>query len=91
VVRDFAQLRYGFVIWAWWLMLLGTLASTSWLALAVVVALPVAYFSWRRGGLRLGLYSLATWNVNAIGLLQGFVRPRRPADAPIPRRDLSPD
>jgi len=91
VVRDFAQLRYGFVIWAWWLLLLAFVLSGQWLAKAVALALPVAYFSWRRGGLRLGLYSLATWNVNAIGLLQGFVRPRRPADAPIPRRDLSPD
>ena len=90
VVRDFAQMRYGFVIWAWWLLLLGTLASGHGLALAVIVALPVAYFSWRRGGLRLGLYSLATWNVNAIGLLQGLVRARRPADAPIPHRDMSP-
>jgi glycosyltransferase involved in cell wall biosynthesis len=90
VVRDFAQLRYGFVIWAWWLLLLGALFTGHWLALVVVAALPVAYFAWRRGGLRLGLYSLATWNVNAVGLLQGFVRSRRPADAAIPRRDLSP-
>lgn len=89
VTRDFAQLRYGVVIYAWWAAILLTIATGHWLALALVVALPIAYFAWRRGGLRLGLYSLATWNVNAVGLIQGFVRPRRPADGPIPRRDLS--
>lgn len=91
VLRDFAQLRYGFVIWAWWLLLLTSLASGRWLVLLIVAALPVAYFGWRRGGLRLGLYSLATWNVNAIGLVQGFLRGRRPADGAIPRRELSAD
>lgn len=90
VARDFAQLRYGFVIWAWWGVLLAALVSASWTALAVCILVPVAYFSWRRGGLRLGLYSLATWNVNAVGLIQGFFRARRPVQAPIPRRDLSP-
>lgn len=89
VLRDFVQLRYGLVIYAWWLFLLLAALNGSWLALAVIAAVPVAYFSWRRGGLRLGLYSLASWNLNAIGLLQGLVRKRRPAQATIPRRDLS--
>ncbi|MBB4857246.1 glycosyltransferase involved in cell wall biosynthesis [Novosphingobium chloroacetimidivorans] len=89
VARDFAQLRYGVVIYAWWLAMLLAVATGQWLALAIVVALPIAYFAWRRGGLRLGLYSLATWNVNAIGLIQGFLRPRRPAAQAIPRRDVS--
>jgi glycosyltransferase involved in cell wall biosynthesis len=90
ILRNFSQLRYGFVIWAWWLLLAAALVAGQWLALGAIVALPIAYFTWRRGGLRLGLYSLATWNVNAIGLVQGFLRKRRPADAAIPRRDLSP-
>lgn len=90
VLRSFSQLRFGFVIWAWWLLMAGTIVAGYWLALMLIGAVPVAYFTWRRGGLRLGLYSLATWNVNAIGLLQGFLRKRRPSHEPIPRRDLSP-
>ncbi|WP_288487423.1 glycosyltransferase [uncultured Novosphingobium sp.] len=89
VLRDFAQLRFGIVIYAWWVLLALCLAGGWWLGLAAIVALPVGYFSWRRGGLRLGLYSLATWNVNAIGLIQGFFRPRRPALEPIGCNDLS--
>jgi glycosyltransferase involved in cell wall biosynthesis len=89
VLRNFSQLRYGFVIWVWWLLLIGCIAAGQWLALALIVALPVAYFTWRRGGLRLGLYSLATWNVSAIGLVQGFLRKRRAPDEAIPRRELS--
>lgn len=89
VLRDFSQLRFGFVIWAWWLLLVTAIVAGQWLALAMILALPVCYFAWRRGGLRLGLYSLATWNVSAIGLVQGLLRRRRAADGAIPLRDLS--
>lgn len=76
VVRDFSQLRNGIAVWGWWTALLGSLLIGSWTALTALIAIPVAFLTWRRGSLRLGCYSLATWNVNAIGLLQGLVRPR---------------
>jgi len=89
VIRDFSQLRFGLAMWAWWLVLLTTLAEGQWAAFLLFLAVPVAYLAWRRGGLRLGAYSLVTWNVTAIGLAQGLLRRRRPTREPIPCRDLS--
>lgn len=89
IVGSFAQLRYSAAVYAWWLALLVMLALGSVPAFLVILALPLAFLTWRRGTLRVGLYSLATWNVIAIGLLQGIVRPRRAPDAPVPATDLS--
>lgn len=100
VLRDFAQLRFGVAILGWWAALLictllpglGLGFGLGWahagIAALGLLALPVGYFTWRRGSLRLGLYSLATWNLNAIGLLQGVFRPRRTVREPIPAHDL---
>ncbi len=89
VLRDFAQLRYSLAVIGWWVALALLLALEAWPAALVVAALPLAFLSWRRGSLRLGLYSLATWNVIALGFLQGLVRARRAPDAPLPARDIT--
>lgn len=89
ILRRFSQLRHAAIVVGWWLALLALLASGQWLALAVVLAMPLAFLSIRRGGLRLGLYSLATWNVIAIGLIMGLFRHRLPPMQPIPARDVS--
>jgi len=89
IVRSFSQLRYSVVIWAWWLVLLAALVSGRLLLLLAAIVVPVAYFTWRRSDLKLGLYTLASWNVNAIGLIQGLFRARRPATARIECRDMS--
>lgn len=89
VARSFAQMRYCLIVFAWWLALLILAVAGQAAAFAIVLLLPLAFLSWRRGSLRFGLYSLATWNVIAIGMLQGLVRPRRPTDAPVPSTLLS--
>ena len=54
-----------------------------YLALALFLA-PLALLSIRRGGLQLGLYSLAYWNAAAVGLVSGTfagrVNPRTPLE-----------
>jgi len=89
VLRDFAQLRYSLAVIGWWAALALLLALGAWPAALAVAALPLAFLSWRRGNLRLGLYSLATWNVIAIGFLQGLVRARRAPETPLPARDIT--
>ncbi|EIZ79023.1 glycosyltransferase protein [Novosphingobium sp. Rr 2-17] len=84
VLRDFSQLRLGVAVWGWWAVLLASLFTGQWAILATATAVPLAFLSWRRGGLRLGLYSLAVWNINAIGLVQGLMRHRRSPAAPVP-------
>ncbi len=89
ILRHFAQLRYSVIVIGWWLTMLALIAFGQWIALAAIALLPLAFLVVRRGGFRLGLYSLATWNMIAIGFLQGLVRGRRPADQAIPFHDLS--
>lgn len=90
IVRNFSQLRNGIAVWAWWLGLLAALVSKHWLLLAGLLVVPVTFLSWRRGGLRLGLYSLATWNVNALGLIQGLLRARTAPTVPVAAKALHP-
>jgi GT2 family glycosyltransferase len=89
ILRGFAQLRYSVIVYGWWLAMLVAAGMGQGLALLAIVLLPVAFLTMRRRSLRVGIYSLVTWNVIAIGTLQGLVRPRRPADAPVAARDLS--
>ncbi|MFC0205083.1 glycosyltransferase family 2 protein [Novosphingobium soli] len=90
VLRDFSQLRNGIAVWGWWIALVAAAIAGLWIPLAVLVLVPIAFLSWRRGGLRLGLYSLATWNVNAIGLIQGLARTRTAPRTPIEAQAMKP-
>jgi GT2 family glycosyltransferase len=89
VLRGFSQLRYSMIVIGWWLALATLAATGRWVALCLVALLPLMFLVVRRRSLRLGLYSLATWNMIAIGFLQGLVRPRRAPAQPIAFRDLS--
>jgi GT2 family glycosyltransferase len=89
ILRGFAQLRYSVIVYGWWLAMLVVLASGQALALLGILLLPLAFLTMRRRSLRVGLYSLVTWNVIAIGMLQGLARARQPADAPVHAHDLS--
>ncbi len=89
IVRGFAQLRYSVIVYGWWLALLIALIAGQGFALLAILLIPLGFLTMRRRSLRVGLYSLATWNMIAIGMVQGLVRPRRPADGPVPANDLS--
>ena len=45
-------------------------------ALFVLAVLPILLLSIRRRSLSLGVYSLASWLVSAIGMVDGFFRQR---------------
>jgi GT2 family glycosyltransferase len=89
VIRRLQHIRIGIVVMIWWAVVVASPFVSPWLTMAIVAA-PIFFLSVRRASLRLGLFSLAQWNVGAIGLLTGFVRPRRAATAPIEAVDLSP-
>lgn len=89
VLRGFPHLRKSLIIWAWWLALFLALATGRMVLAACIFGVLLAYFAWRYRGLRLGLYTMAAWNMHGIGLAQGLLRPRLPVNAPIPRHDLS--
>ncbi len=89
VLRRMGHVRVGAAVIAWWLLLLGALVAGAWPVLAALLLAPVAFLSWRRGSPKLGLYSLAAWNVSAWGLITGFLRRRTRPDAPLAARELT--
>lgn len=89
VLNNFVQLRYSIAVIAWWCALLAALVAGWGLALFMIVAAPVLFLAIRRRSLRFGLYSLATWNVIAIGFVQGLARRRRPPEAPVPAIEIA--
>jgi hypothetical protein len=76
LARRFSHLRHAVMVVVWWLALLACLIAGWWLALGLALVVPVAFLGWRRRSLRHGLYSLITWNMHAVGLLQGLTRAR---------------
>lgn len=89
VLRRMSHIRVGIIVIAWWLALLAGVLTGQWLALAGLVLVPLAFLSWRRGSFRLGLYSLAAWNVSALGLVQGLLRGRARPDKRLRARVLA--
>jgi hypothetical protein len=57
----------------------------TWAAAALILVLGITA---RKRSLRLGLFSLLTWQVNAAGLVRGFLR--GPVRAPAPRAEQAP-
>jgi hypothetical protein len=65
---------------AWWAAIVVTASVLSEpsaaLAVGILVLLPVAAMSLRWRSVRLGVYSVAAWNVYALSFLPGFARSR---------------
>ena len=75
VVRRLSHLRHSVAVLAWWACLLAAVAFSP-VAAVFLLVLPILYLSYRRRSVWLGLFSVASWNVAAIGLLSGFFRRR---------------
>lgn len=89
VIRHFAQLKYSIAVIGWWgVLILLAVMGQGWLFLGLLL-LPLVFLVARRRSLRFGLYSLATWNMIALGFLQGLFRARRSPDEPIPAKTIA--
>jgi GT2 family glycosyltransferase len=84
VLRHLGHLRWTAAIGGWWTALLASLVLQPLLA-PILLGAPVLLLAWRRGGLRLGVYSFLLWNATALGIMRGLLRrrvdPRRPLAA----------
>lgn len=83
LLRGFSHLRHAVMVVCWWLVLLACLLSGRWWALVSITVLPGIFLSYRRRSLRHGAYSLATWNMHGVGLMQGLMRARVKPDLPL--------
>jgi glycosyltransferase involved in cell wall biosynthesis len=91
VLRRLPQIRVSVIVTLWWLALAATLFSGLWTALLALLALPVAFLSWRRRSLRLGMFSLVSWNIGTFAFYLGMLSRRAPPDRPLASRVLAPE
>lgn len=89
VFRQLSHIRVALVVTAWWMMLVAALATASWLILLVLLTAPLLFLSFRRGSLRLGLFSFVSWNLGAVAFYGGLVRTRVHPSTPFTERDLT--
>ncbi|MBA4808818.1 MAG: glycosyltransferase [Brevundimonas sp.] len=89
VLKRLSHVRVGLVVGGWWLLLLACLVTGRWLVLLGLLIAPLAFLTFRRRSLRLGLYSLTAWNVSALGLVLGLLRPRVAPERPLAARDMT--
>jgi len=82
VLRRLSHIRNGLIVVFWWAALLCSIAFNFTFFLILVLA-PLVFLTIRRGSLSLGIYSFASWNACALGLLQGLLHGRIQPDQKI--------
>lgn len=91
LLRELPELRLWGMVYLWWalsiaiLLLLPDKRLALGLDLALLVGI-VSLMSWRKGGLRMGLYTVVAWFFHAAALPLGFLAKRREPGAPIESR-----
>lgn len=88
VIRRLSHIRVAAGVSFWWLLLLVTFVMGAHLFLAALMVGPLFFLSLRRGSIRLGLYSLVSWNFVAVGAFKGFFRHRTSPKSPLTARIL---
>lgn len=83
VVRGSRSFAVWIIVQLWWLCLLAVPFAVSGrlsaaLCQATILIAPFAFMSLRCRSIRMGLYSVITWNICALALWPGFLRRRTP-------------
>lgn len=81
-------LQMAVVVLVWWAALAVALLSGAFTLFLILFAIPILFLSFRRRSIRLGLYSFATCNVLAMGLISGLLRPRISPSQPLAYREV---
>ncbi|MDP9161680.1 MAG: glycosyltransferase family 2 protein [Acidobacteriota bacterium] len=89
VVREVRILLLATGVWLYWGLVL---LVSHWVSGAatplIALAAPVIVMAVRTRSLRLGIFSVLIWHINAVGFLVGFLRRRRPPSARIDSKVL---
>jgi len=89
VFQGLHELKIYLGILVWWILLLSVLiwpisGSAKLIWFGMFLTAPLALMSWRKRSFTKALYSIVSWCFNAVGLVRGIMRSRRPANALIP-------
>ncbi|WHZ09670.1 MAG: Putative glycosyltransferase [Burkholderiaceae bacterium] len=93
VLRGLRELYLYILVLIWWLVLVSVplwplSAPLRIGAFCTLVVIPMMLMVWRKRSADKALYSVASWCVNAAGLVCGVLRPRQPVRDPVPSRVL---
>ncbi len=93
VLRELPELKLWGAVYLFWALCLALLVALPNKALALLLVLAlfaglVAVVSRRKGGVRMGLYTVVAWFFHAAALPVGLLRQRLRPDAPIESRIL---
>ena len=94
VLKDLSHIRIGVGVLVWWVFIVGLMGftvakpATGLVGLFAIVLGPLALLCWRRRSLELGVYSLASWNASALGLITGCLRKRISPRTPLAARHI---
>jgi GT2 family glycosyltransferase len=85
VLGHLAHIRIATLVIVWWLCALACIVTPIGVSarisgLSLLLLTPAVLLSIRRKSVRLGMYSLISWNVSALGLIIGFFRKRVPPE-----------
>lgn len=88
VLRQLSHIRVSVAVAAWWMALVLVLLAPGALTIkaglwAGLLLGPLAFLWFRRGSLKLGVYSLVSWNVSALGFFSGLLRRREEPNRPL--------
>ncbi len=81
ILKDVKELRIYLAVILWWLFLIilpfseitQTLKLSLWIGALVM---PLLVMTLKKRDLKKGLFSIISWNFNAVGLIRGFSRPQ---------------
>lgn len=88
ILKRLRPLQMAIVVVGWWAVLAACLLTGQFAASLGLFLLPLGFLMIRRRSLSLGLYSFATCNVLAIGLVTGFFRSRTAPAEPLLAREI---
>lgn len=86
VFHGLHELRIYLGIIGWWVLMFAVLISplfvtTKVIWFSILLAGPFVFMSWRKRSFSKAIYSIISWSFNAVGLMRGLLRPRRPVNA----------
>lgn len=76
VILGLRHLPLAIVVLGWWAIIVAALAALRPSIAFIVIALPLIFLVYRRRSVSLGIYSMASWNLNALATIVGGLRKR---------------
>jgi glycosyltransferase involved in cell wall biosynthesis len=75
VLSRLSHIPLAFVVVGWWVLVIALFMHSLYASIAAMTC-PLAFLTLRRKSFRLGMYSLASWNLNAVATILALFKSR---------------